>query len=257
MKISIQVFVFIVFLGLLGCEKEPVPAGLLLSTVTYHQNVDQVRHFYYNNSGQLSSREYRFDNKVMDKLEYQYKDGLVNRIDFYTRKQYEDPSLYLENYLAFEYESNQLIQSIHYPENARYTYTYDQDGRLTKETTPSSLVKYAYDSKGNIAKSVSFVDGKEHWIFLYEYDDKRNPYYKLDPLNDNGLQLDFISYTSPNNLSKAIFINERKDTIYLKEYFYKYNDSNLPVESYELYTSESNGYERDTVNHNLYDYRVR
>jgi hypothetical protein len=69
--------------------------------------------------------------------------------------------------------------------------------------------------------------------------------------------MDFIYYKCPNNLTKSIFINETQDTVSISEFVYKYNDHNLLTQSDELFTSESNGYYKDTISHILYEYELK
>jgi hypothetical protein len=254
----IIIFILLFIIGISGCKKESeeIPSGTYLKKIIYHENVDQINHFYYNNSGLLSSREYEFNGIISERINYQYANGLINRIDYFELYNNTDLTLYLKYYLTYEYELNNIKKSTFYPEKIITTYEYSNN-RISKKNGSSKYTTFEHDNSGNIIKSVLYMEGEEYWKFIYEFDDKKNPLYKVDPVHGSIGEVDYIVYTCPNNLVKETFINENADTISISEYIYTYNNKDFPVESYELFTSKSNGYERDSINHKFFEYEIK
>ena len=258
MKLKIRNIGLVILALMASCEKNSnsFPEGIYLEQVIYHQNVDQINHYYYNKSGLLTEREYQFNSVIAEKFLFQYTDGQISRIDFYAMKNNTDQTLYHQFYLLYEYASGKIIKSTNFPEEISYTYEYDSEGRVQKISGPESVTNYEYDISGNVIKSDATYAGNQKWNFYYEYDTMKNPFQHVDPIYGNSGGVDFISYKCPNNVVKQTFINEHLDTVYVSEYYYTYNDHHLPVESYELFTSESNGYYRDSMHHRFFEYKV-
>src|SRR5690606_30813316 len=110
MKKFITLFVLLVITLLAGCRKETEehPSGIFLSKVIYHQNVDQIRHYYYNKQGLLSAREFTFDDRLIEKFQYEYDKSMVNRIDFHEIRNNYDLTLIPKGYMTLEYESGKI-----------------------------------------------------------------------------------------------------------------------------------------------------
>lgn len=249
----------LLMVGITSCEKQNTfPSGTYLIKVIYHQNVSQIRHYNYNGKGQLSEREYEFDGRTIERFEYQYQNGLISRINFFGMKNYNDLTLYLLDYVQYEYISDNIVRSIKYPGNLSVNYTYNADNQIIKSAVSSAdYTMYDYDNNGNISKATVYKDGIVYWSFYYSYDSKINPFYNIEPIHESFTIMDLIRYKCPNNLVRKTFINENQDTISDSEYKFKYNPINLPAQSYELFTSESNGYHRDSMNLLLYVYESR
>ena len=256
---NIRILGLLAILILSGCDNDEnkLPSGIYLKKVIYHQNVDQIRHYYYNDHGLLSKREYEFNNVISERFEYQYENGKVTRIDYYGLNSLDDYTLYHKEYLIYEYAMDNIIKSTKYPDLTINEYEYTND-RVIKIIHPSdSYTEYQYGNSGNIEYATLFKDGIEYWKFTYKYDSKRNPFYNIEPIHDNFGGVDFIRYKCPNNLTYEIFVNENNDTISESEYIYEYGLNDLPTLSYELFTSESNGYERDSIHTQLYEYEIK
>jgi len=245
--------------GIWGCDrqKDSFPSGIYLKKVIYHQQADQVRQYQYNSAGLLASRTYTFNNTITEKFDYQYKNGLVSRINYFAVNSNTDVTLVPKGYLMYEYDAGKIRQVALYPNNINYSVNYGANQRVSELTGPSSFIRYEYDQAGVLTKSVLFSNGQEVGTHYYAFDNKRNPFFQLDPIHESANEPDFISYKLPNNLIKKVFVAANHDTISESEYVFKYNSNNLPTESYELFTSESNGYYRDSINHRLYEYEVK
>jgi len=256
---NIKIIGLLAILILTGCEKDEnkIPSGTYLTEVIYHQNADQIRHYYYNGQGFLSYREYEFNDIITEKFKYQYENGKINRIDYYGLNSYNDYTLYLKAYMIFDYNMANITKSTQYPDLMINVYEYDNN-RLKKIIHSSnSYTEYQYDSNGNIVNAILFKDGSEYWKFTYKYDNKINPFYNVEPIHENFSGVDFLRYRCPNNLKYEVFVNENNDTTSKSEYIYEYNLIDLPILSYELFTSESNGYERDSIHTQLYKYEIK
>lgn len=243
---------------LAGCEriKKNEPTGIYLSRVIYHQNVDQIRHYYYNDQKLLSMREYEFNDNISERFNYYYEDAKVVRIDYYGLNSNEDFTLYPKEYVVYEYDNDKISKATMYPGKSTVVYEYD-NSRVNKIVLSSnSYTLYYYDNKDNIVKAVVYKEGSEYWKFIYTYDSKKNPYYNVEPVHDNFGGVDFIRFKCPNNLTYETFINENNDTISESEFIYEYDSYNLPVRSYTIYTSKFNGYERDTTDTRIYEYEI-
>ena len=256
---KIKILGLLAALILTGCEKDEseIPSGTYLKKVIYHQNVDQIRHYYYNTQGLLSTREYEFNDIISERFEYKYENRKIVRIDYYGLNSHDDYTLYHKDYLIYEYEMDKIIKSTNYPELTTNEYEYTNDRVEKIIHSSNSYTEYSYDNSGNIENATLFKDGNEYWKFTYMYDTKRNPFYNVEPIHDHFGGVDFIRYKCPNNLTYEIFVNENNDTISESEYIYEYNSNALPTLSYELFTSESNGYERDSMHTQLYEYEIK
>lgn len=255
MDYKIKILGLLAWFIFFGCEKDDniFPSGIYLKKVIYHREANQIRHYNYNKQGLLCSREYEFDDKITEKLLYQYNRGNINRINYY---RIDGNILSQEGYLLYHYDAKKLIRSILYPDGVTTDYEY-VGGRLKKIIHSSnSYTYYHYDGSGNIEKAILFIDGYEHWKFAYRYDTKRNPFYEVDPIHDNFSGVDVIKYLSPNNVTFETFVNENNDTISEHEYIYAYNLFDLPAMSYELFTSKLNGYTRDSIHTQWFEYET-
>lgn len=250
--------VLIILLMVMGCDKNDnnIPSGTYLTKVIYHQNADQIRHYCYNDQGFLASREFEFDDNITEKFTYQYDNGKLIKIDSYGITSNTDLTLKHQGYILFDYDIDDIKKATLYPGLITTAYEYD-NSRVRKIIHPDGYSVYQYDSRGNIENAVLFKDGSEYWKFIYKYDNKKNPFYNVDPIHDNISGVDLISYKCPNNLTYKLFINENNDTISESEFIYKYNPDEYPALSYELYTSESNGYERDSMHTLIYEYEIK
>jgi YD repeat-containing protein len=260
MKKNTMLFVVLVFILFTGCRKETeeLPSGIFLSKVIYHQNVDQIRHYYYNSQGLLSAREFTFDGRMIEKFQYKYDKSILNRIDFHEIRSHYDLTIIPKGYMIVGYESGKIIKITLIPDNFTITYSYNTRDQIIKvASTSSDYTLYDYNQNGNIIGATVYKDEIEYWKFFYEYDNMNNPFYNVDPIHESFGKLDLIRYKCPNNLVKSVFINENQDTISESEFVYQYDSNNLPVKSYELYTSEINGYYRDSVHTQLYLYEMQ
>jgi hypothetical protein len=250
---NIKILGLLAILILTGCEKDKneFPSGTYLKRVIYHQNVDQIRHYYYNDQGLLSTREYEFNDIISERFEYQYENRKIKRIDYYGFNSYDDYTLYHKDYLVFDYESNNIIKATRFPDQHVMTYQYDDIGRLI-----NSNADYEYDNNDNLIKIISYKDGEIYRKIYREYDSKSNPFYKVDPIHDHFSGVDFLHYSSPNNLIKELETNKNGDTLFFSEFVYEYEGS-YPTLSYELYTDRINGYERDSMHTQLYEYEIK
>ncbi len=254
------VFIVLVSAVFAGClkEKEEIPSGIYLTKVIYHQNVDQIRHYSYNKQGLLSAREFTFDGRMIEKFQYGYVKYMVSRIDFHEIRNEVDLSLIPKGYMAIEYDAGKITSVTLMPDHFTTTYDYNSRDQIIKAAiTSSDYTEYEYSEKGNIIEATVYKNDLEYWKFFYEYDNMKNPFYNIDPIHESFGMLDLIRYKCPNNLVKSVFINVKQDTISESEFLYQYDLNNLPVKSYELYTSESNGYYRDSINTLLYVYEIR
>lgn len=259
MRVLYMLGIFI-FLITAGCREdgEDFPSGVYLQQVIYHQNVDQIRTYHYNNQGLLSLREYHFNGKLIEKFSYLYSDGFISRIEYYGIRNNYDMTLYPGEHLVYEYESGKIVKSALIPGGNTVVYLYNDKGQVTKTSLSSQeYTTYEYDDKGNIIKSLVYKGDTLYWKFFCWYDNMKNPFYQVDPVHDNFSSLDLVNYKCQNNVLRSVFINEKQDTISQSEFIYTYDSNRLPVKSYELYTSEINGYFRDSLNTKLYIYENR
>ena len=261
MKITHKVIrlLIVFFLIHTGCKEDRVPnrGSMYLKSLIYHRNADQIRNYYYNEQGKLLSREYVFDNKVIEVFKYSYEADNLVCVDYYGLNSYEDYTLHHKESLAFEYDFSGINKATLYPDKSTVSYEYENGNVIKAIQSAGNYTVYQCDNKGNIIESVVFAEGNEQWKFIYEYDNRKNPFYSIDPIHNSFSAIDLIRYKCPNNLIYELFINEDNDTISESEYIYEYDINYLPVRSYELYTSKMNGYDNDTTQTLIYEYEVR
>lgn len=219
---------FILIILFTGCNKneENVPSGIYLKRIIYHQNVDQINILQYNKNGLLSTKEGQFGSKITGKLEYQYNNLRLSRISIYELAANQSGALITDRYLQFEYQNDLLIKSTLFPDNYVVNYEYDNDKRIIKQLNPESVRTFEYDNKGNIIKETFAFNGDVDTI-IRTYDDKINPFYKVDLLNQTWAFIGVLSYYCPNNIIKQITLS-KADTTNINVVHYEYNKYNLP-----------------------------
>ncbi len=240
--------------ALVGCndDKDSAP-GIYLTKVIYHQDADQIRHYFYNDQGLLSKREYTFEHVLAEQLFYEYNDQQLGRIDFYSLGK---NGLAYENHIELKSEADKIVQFTLFPEQQKYAFEWN-DNNMIKQTKGSDFTEFVYDANGNITEERIYYGGEQHYKVYYEYDTKKNPLHNLDPIHDMLSFIDFIHYKCPNNVVKMTSFNKSGTTISVSEFVYKYNEHDLPVEADEIFTSESNGYDHEVIEHLLFEYEIK
>lgn len=244
---------------LTGCDHpaRKQQAGIYLKSLIYHRNADQIRHYSYNDQGQLITRDFMFDGKLTEAFKYQYDGDKVVRIDFFESKSYDDPALVRGEYLVIDYTMERINRTTFFPGQTAVEYEYANERIVKTLNSPGYFTLYQYDNADNIIQADVYKNGAEYWKFIFRYDNMKNPFYRVDPIHDGFSNIDLIRYMCPNNLTYQMFVNEFKDTVSVSEYVYDYDSMELPVSSHELYTSEINGYNQDTIQVLIYEYEAK
>ena len=140
----------------------------------------------------------------------------------------------------------------------------ERNQRTVVHTTKRQTFAFLYDDRNNINEVTIYNHDNPNYNgkIVYEYDAKRNPFYNLDPIHSGYFtsEIDFIYYKCPNNPTKLIQIDSKKDTVVISEFIYKYNEKDFPIESNELYTEYFRGYvdpQPQSINHRLYVYEMK
>ena len=264
MKINKMILGILILFGISSCDKEiTLPHGTYLSKVIYNQNIDQIRHYHYNNQGLLSKREFQFDNMIMEGFDYKYKGELINQIDFY---EYRNETMYKAMYALIEYQSQSIVKSTFYPFYTSHngsvsTYEFDNNNRVEQVSSQSKTFVFLYDNRDNINEVTIYDHANPEYDqkLIYEYDTARNPFYNLDPIHDGYFtsEIDFIHFKCPNNPAKRTSVIQG-DTLSISEFIYKYNENDLPIESNELLNEKYRGYDNiQSINHKLYVYEIK
>ncbi len=247
---------FIILMVAAACEQapEPKPAGIYLTQVIYHQNADQIRHYSYHSNGKLAVREFEFLDRIVEKFDYAYSGDQLQQVEYWSIKNHQDLTLYLLNTLQFHYSSDVMASTNLIPDNLTIHYNYDPAGRLVEWYSDGQRKVFSYNMDGNIEKVESFTEDVLATTLMYYYDNFRNPFLRWTLCTIRDQVWMYYIFFSPNNLLKCIALDENQDTLYVREFIYHYNTADYPEESFELYTSRINDYDRDTASHILFKY---
>ena len=186
----------------------------VLKPVNSNANYDAYSTFTYNPKNQLVKIE-------------QYHSGVLN------------------DYKTFDYTGDLLTASAHFGGNGilygETTYTYGSDKKLTETGHGDLIVKSTYDSKGNITKQESIMQGVVLYYTTYEdYDDKFTPYAAI-----KGVPA-IVTGESRNNPGKTREVYDvngdgvlQPSEVEITTYTYKYNEKGYPTEVKEINGSDT------------------
>ena len=201
--------------------------GKLIETVSYSNGTPSITERYtYNKNGDLitKSREYASNNSVPNEYIHAEYDENRNMIHF---KMYYGELLRLHEEYAYD-TAGRIIATTQIRDNkiaSKQEFVYDVTGRVIQMITyyseqtvaelPSSIIDYEYDSLGNLVKRTTTENGKQY-IVKWTYDSKGNL-----TSYDNGSSLTKWYYDSNGNIVKEewIYNNRVSSTEYTYEAF--------------------------------------
>lgn len=182
------------------------------STAVYNANgyVSEVRGSYTDDGVEVEyTYKYTYQNNKLVKEEH-FEDGELTGVVTYT---YTND---LVNTVSYEYEDYTYSE----------TYTYDSNKRVTKvEDNYDYITTYTY-SGNNVTKAVTTYEGEVVSEVKYEnYDNKLTPTAAVKGL------VNLSSGSSVNNPGKVTYTYyyEGGEDVYVSNYTYQYNSSNLPT----------------------------
>jgi hypothetical protein len=269
MNRNIPILGFLILFGLISCEKDNniLPSGIYLKKVYYHKNADQVRLFDYTPKGILAQRDYQFIDVIGERFVFIREDNKTS-ILYYSVKSPNDHSLIYEQRLDISYENEKIVKTIFYSSDIVFEvlfYYGDNDDRITKikyerlsDNTEMIIEEiFDYDNKGNITRINELRDGKLWSTSVYDYDPQKNPYYLVDPINNSFSKIDMISYLSPNNPIRYIYMYPDNDTLSTTLFHYEYNSDGFPRFSYESIDSKYDVNDYDSTGTKYYEYEIK
>lgn len=239
MRIGLLLVVLPIVL-LTACSKsrrdDGIPERRYLSQIIYGDDPGIFRQFEYDNEGRLSGRVSHVNGTGGERLEYQYTNTRLSRIELYSIRNSQDQSLYLSRTMSFEYQNDRVVKTEAAPPTFGFEYRYDDQGRVTGIISQAYVKEFAYDSKGNVSQMTERNPYSGLGLtYRYHYDDKINPLYRVDPINNSSFgEIDIAAFASPNNMMGSIAMSG-SDTVVFSTFTYVYNDDNLPVTSAESY----------------------
>lgn len=255
-------FLCLILIAVMSCKKdeqESIPS-LKLKTVTTTKSLgfDQKVTFDYDYNGNLESVKKYVGGVLQNYFEYYYEAGILTGAKSYV-KSLAGNTYDLASDVKFMYANNKLIEiSIHPALNldasqpAKYSFEYIDD------ETPVKVILLFFNRK-TIAYSFNDImpypirltnfdaDYGDRWSipnltaaqFLYEFDHKKNPYYKLPWLDaeliNNKIRYTFtpITFFHENNRTKMVAtVNGSPYYTYLSTY--SYSETAYPEQSTNL-----------------------
>jgi len=259
MKTKSILFIIIIFLSILSCDKESLfeesGDGTLLKSVliegeiyydyTYNKAgliLEEKSKFHYskhhyNSKNQLFQSDHYWDERIASSSSFVLEEAMK-------RKEWVSPeNTERDVYSTFEYKPNgQLEKKITILINNDYqsfdTYSYNKNGRIERRTSyhenkASVYDDYFYDSKGNLIKQQHYNilnSGKNELQTTteYELDYKHNPYLAFRGLMIPGQN------TNPNNITKEIYtihfeVDKFIKPVQITENNYEYNSMGFPI----------------------------
>ena len=270
MNKNITILGFLILLGLIGCEKDDTdfPSGVYLKKVYYHKNADQVRLFDYNSKGQLAQRDYQFNDVIGERFEFTREDNKTS-ILFYDVKSPNDYTLIFKDRLDISYENEKIVKTNYYSSknDLEVLFYYNDNNRVNKikyvtkrfvdDSEMTIEMMYDYDNLGNITKVDDIRDGELWSTSVYDYDTQKNPYYLVDPINNSFSRIDMISYLSPNNPIRCVYMYPNNDTLSVTQFHYEYNSDGFPTFSYESIDSKYDVNDYDSTGTKYYEYEIK
>lgn len=236
-------------------DKENIEKNIYIKSVIMDLNYYLITDYIYNEDFKLIARETKIDNRLIEIFKFNFDE--YNTLTHISYNYYQDGELVYskENWMDFYYEDFKIVGTDKHAEGTRFYYSYNEFGQVHLIESDSQKEIIKYNSKGNIINKSKFTKQEMEWEIVYEYDIKKNPFYKLDPIVDLSInKLDLINYASPNNVIKAIKLDNNHDTIDITEIHYKYNEFDLPETSFEVFTSNILAYDHDTLHKKTYLY---
>lgn len=240
-----------------GCKKDGeeqvMPAGIYLKQINYGNHSGQFRSLEYNSAGSLARRTFYLADKITERLDYRYTGSRLTQIDVHSIRSNGDETLYMTNSMLLEYQNDHIIKTATVPSSLVYTYKYDDQARITQISAQGTEKEFQYDSRGNISQMIdrNLYNGFS-LTFRYTYDDKINPTYRVDRINDAFGAMDVPGFACPNNVLKSIATNGA-DTVIVSDFSYTYNSDNRPLTSIEHYKDQS----QETTKYLTYKYEFR
>ncbi len=233
-----------------ACEKEEnteniePPAGIYLKAV-HSNNGSSVTSYNYNASGELINTEQSFMNQVSGT-------HLFATIGNEKSITYFNPSMEIEGAWNIKYVNNRVTDIVHYINfvsiggeiwDINEHYDYNINGEIRKIESNdffSSRREFEYGINGNLTSIKLFDrDGNPTESYYLQYDDKKNPYYLLDPTVIStfyyySLSIVHFYFLSPNNVTRCIRTLGTGDTVSVNLLTYQYNQHGYPVSKFEM-----------------------
>ena len=171
--------------------------------------------YQYNSSNQLVEKEFKSFEKRLKKRTKRNQTCIITEKDYY-----KNPTWKIESQIFYTYNSkNQQIEyyapKYHWNSQNRYTYEYDENGKLSKEASfnHNKIIweKYienrinGYDYITNWDTEFN-IESREDWPYYYEvrfYKDSNNNIIKQTETDKNG-NLEFEIRKKYNNLNEII-----------------------------------------------------
>lgn len=162
----------------------------------------------YKDSANYLSNFYYFPTKVIT-TDFSDKDIkghiLFDSVEIIFNDKYF-PTEYVETYDGESYTDQQ--------------FTFDSEGRLTRESAYNSAYEYIYDSNGNLIKETYSYDGEMRYIYEYKYDYRGNLIEEIQTDSEYPLTKNY-TYNHRGDLTKVVWFRPDLDTVTgVQEYFY-------------------------------------
>lgn len=249
MKKRFGLFVFILLLiGLAGCEEEiEIPSNhTYLKKIIYNEDPDNVEIYNYNEDGHLVQRNSIVHDTLLQRCEF-LEWGNTTSVLLLSPEDYKSTSkLIYDERLDLIYEGDWLSEIEYSSTFERSVISFSYNGQLNTVIRHDSYSvgeiltekQVECDSKGNITKISESQGGQFLYTKIYEYDDKNNPFYKLDPITHSCCRFNLVWFLSLNNPTKETYIGWENDTVYIVDSSYEYNSDGFPVIAYDSHYSE-------------------
>ncbi|WP_345954581.1 hypothetical protein [Mucilaginibacter sp. PAMB04168] len=246
-----MIIILLLAVAATSCKKEryrnPEPCPTDLNVLNYVQRYYDDGTYYtenytYDYNLRLAKSEHRNQaGALLSSLEYHYSNGLLTGVTLNSSaKKVAEHNYYYAGtgkpakFEYLEYDTSNILKLVF-----EQLYEYNNQGQIIKTTVnhyngfPSYYTTSSY-SNGNLTgqKQYSLPGGALTTEFVYEYDNKANPYYR-----QVGPALDNARYYSKNNITRVANITAGSGAVTELVTEYEYRDNLWPVKSYYRYNS--------------------
>ncbi|MBO7085661.1 MAG: RHS repeat-associated core domain-containing protein, partial [Bacilli bacterium] len=157
--------------------------GYLTHDKNLEQNSAQERVYTYDNSGNISKREIKVNDVVVNTRNYKYEDNLnKNALTRITDENNNDIEIitydsYTNSLPSTINNTNLTWEGMKLKSYGTISYDYDHLGRRIKKVTDNELFEYVYDIKGNlVGEKITNLNNNSFYIVKYLYDKDDNVY---------------------------------------------------------------------------------
>ncbi len=242
-RFEILSLIFIILIS--ACKKEeseinPNNSGLLYQ-VKFGDKL--YAEYTYNGEGQVLEEKSR-----MFYTQHHYQNGKLISSDHYY-----DPGMFSSTYVIAQAAMNrkEWVNPLNTEKSSTITYSYDNNGKLTKTLNEINNCEYTYDDHNRINRQIFFDENKVSGYIEFYYDNRDNMVKRLhywilsngEPELQTTTEYEFDNHPNPYQSLKSLMLPGKYS-----------NTNNIVKETYTIHGEVDSWIEKVTVTENNYTY---